>query len=84
MAQSSLAPGNIVSLASPETSGLLKSLSHLMETFVEEIFQFPLSELKENTRADTIIHGQWLWAAENTPGELQVGPRFQIHKEVPS
>ena len=55
-----------------------------METFVEEIFQFPLSELKENTRADTIIHGQWLWAAENTPGELQVGPRFQIHKEVPS
>lgn len=55
-----------------------------MKTFVGEIFQFPLSELKENVSADIIIYRQWLWAAENTPVELQVGPRFQVHKEVPS
>ena len=55
-----------------------------METLAGEIFQFPLSDLEENASADTIIYGQWLWAAGNTPGELQVGPRFQVHKEVPS
>ena len=55
LAQSSLAPGNILSLASPETCGFLKSLSYLMETFVGEIFQFSLSELKENASADIII-----------------------------
>lgn len=84
LAHSSLAPGNIFSLASPEICGLLKSLSLLMETLAGEIFQFPLSDLEENASADTIIYGQWLWAAGNTPGELQVGPRFQVHKEVPS
>lgn len=54
-----------------------------METLAGEIFQFPLSDLEENARADTIIYGQWLWAAGNTPGD-QAGPRFQVHKEVPS
>lgn len=83
LAHSSLAPGNIFSLASPETCGLLKSLSLLMETLAGEIFQFPLSDLEENASADTIIYGQWLWAAGNTPGD-QAGPRFQVHKEVPS
>lgn len=52
-----------------------------METFVGKIFQFPLSELKENNRADTIIYGQWLWAAENTPGSCRWAQGFRYTKK---
>lgn len=79
LAHSSLAPGNIFSLASPETCGLLKSLSLLMETLAGEIFPVSPKRSGRNASADTIIYGQWLWAAGNTPGD-QAGQGFRYTK----